>query len=317
MVWMYKNKKEGFTFVELIVVMTILTILGTLAFNNLFAFRKNGRDAVRVTDLSSLGKSLDFFKANTWFYPLPNSNIDITYTGWLAWSQWIISDAVIQNFAHIDKKPVDPLTQKEYTYSVMNIRTEYSLWGIMESSQLIADSEATSQNKDIWNAPYALVMWNYNWKILVVNTWWIDYILALPSIITTDFTFTDVASILQNKTLVYNGYSNVPVSYASTLTWWFDFFSPNTLIFSGNLSELSNLSGQLELANNLKIAYQDTIIAKQKDFQQIGAIDVVDNIDFSANIIKDYIANNVGWLYDASLSAMIYLWWRIFPRYAL
>ncbi|MFA6091242.1 MAG: type II secretion system protein, partial [Candidatus Gracilibacteria bacterium] len=44
------KKYSGFTLVELIVVITILVILGTIAFLNLGGFQSNARDSRRVSD---------------------------------------------------------------------------------------------------------------------------------------------------------------------------------------------------------------------------------------------------------------------------
>ncbi len=49
----------GFTLVELIVVITILVILGTIAFVSLSGFSGSARDSSRVSDLSLIGKGLD------------------------------------------------------------------------------------------------------------------------------------------------------------------------------------------------------------------------------------------------------------------
>jgi hypothetical protein len=40
------------------------------------------------------------------------------------------------------------------------------------------------------------------------------YIIATPSIMTYDYDDTDILSILTNQKLVYNGYENIPASYA-------------------------------------------------------------------------------------------------------
>jgi hypothetical protein len=37
----------------------------------------------------------------------------------------------------LDKVPVDPVTETEYTYSVTNTRKEYQLAGILETKDLV------------------------------------------------------------------------------------------------------------------------------------------------------------------------------------
>ncbi|MDD2917079.1 MAG: type II secretion system protein, partial [Candidatus Gracilibacteria bacterium] len=52
-----KPKKHlGFTLIELIVVITILVILGTIAFLNLSGFQSSARDSSRIENLSNLKK---------------------------------------------------------------------------------------------------------------------------------------------------------------------------------------------------------------------------------------------------------------------
>jgi prepilin-type N-terminal cleavage/methylation domain-containing protein len=51
----------GFTLVELIVTITILVILGTIAFVSLGGYAGSARDGSRVSDLSLIAKGLDLF----------------------------------------------------------------------------------------------------------------------------------------------------------------------------------------------------------------------------------------------------------------
>ncbi|MDD3145171.1 MAG: two-component regulator propeller domain-containing protein [Candidatus Gracilibacteria bacterium] len=53
-----KNKKQAFTLVELIVVITILAILGTIAFINLQGYSGSARDSKRESDISNILKKV-------------------------------------------------------------------------------------------------------------------------------------------------------------------------------------------------------------------------------------------------------------------
>lgn len=52
-------KTRAFTLVELIVVITILVILGTIGFMQLSGFQGSARDSSRVSDITNISKGLD------------------------------------------------------------------------------------------------------------------------------------------------------------------------------------------------------------------------------------------------------------------
>jgi prepilin-type N-terminal cleavage/methylation domain-containing protein len=72
---------KGFTLVELIVVITILVILGTIGFVSIQGFSTNARDSVRVSDIGSIMKSIELSNIKTGSYPPPDSSFAVTYSG--------------------------------------------------------------------------------------------------------------------------------------------------------------------------------------------------------------------------------------------
>ena len=124
--------KKGFTLVELIVVITILAILWTIAFISLQWYSRDARDSVRIQDIANIKKSLEIFVTESWLYPNPSDSVDITYSWWIVWSQWTVWDSVVENLWKLNKKPVDPVLATEYSYSRTNNKTEYELSGILE-----------------------------------------------------------------------------------------------------------------------------------------------------------------------------------------
>ena len=83
-----KNQKKAFTLVELIVVITILAILWTIAFLSLQWYSRDARNSKRTAELEMIEKSLALFYTNKWFYPDSNNPTNITYSWTTAWSQW-------------------------------------------------------------------------------------------------------------------------------------------------------------------------------------------------------------------------------------
>jgi prepilin-type N-terminal cleavage/methylation domain-containing protein len=60
-----KLQKQAFTLVELIVVITILAILGTIAFISMQSYSKTARDSVRVADIKNIETSLELFSLDS------------------------------------------------------------------------------------------------------------------------------------------------------------------------------------------------------------------------------------------------------------
>jgi hypothetical protein len=67
------------------------------------------------------------------------------------------------------------------------------------------------------------------------------YIVASPSIIAYDLSNPDILSLLAQKKLVYNGFSNIPSSYKDsslTMSGGFDFTITSPLLYEGNRKDL-------------------------------------------------------------------------------
>ena len=270
-----KKKKTWFTLVELIVVITIIAILWTIAFISFQNYTKNARDGVRISDINSLKKNLELFITEKWFYPAPDNGTNITYIWATAWTQWTVWDNVMTNLARISNKPTDPLTGNEYTYSLANNKVEYQLWAMLEwgwnltYSPILNQTNAASEKKAT-----ALITWTYNEKILKVSTGWTDYLLAVPSIINATLHDPDLPSIIANQELVYNNYSNLPSSYEDkwyTMTGWFDFVPWwDIVVYSGSMETLwSSWTIQQQFIENLQSVYIDTIVSSTPIIQEI------------------------------------------------
>ncbi len=296
---MKKTHKKAFTLVELIVVITILAILWTIAFISFKWYSSNARDGVRIADLNSIKKNLELFITEKWFYPTPDNGVPITYLWWLARTQWTVWNNVITNLVRLNKKPTDPLTNSEYTYSITNAKIEYQLSSIIEwwlsydiplTNQIYAATSKTATAK---------VVWTYNEKLLKVSTGWIDYILAVPSIINADLTDSNLQSIINNRKLVYNNYQNLPDSYKNlwyTMTGWFEFAPPSNIIevYTWSLVTLTS-SGiiQQQFITKLQTVYNTTIIQSEPTIKDILFATTPEEQQI---LVWNYIDNHVWWL---------------------
>ncbi len=287
-----KKKHKWFTLVELIVVITILAILWTIAFISFQSYNRSARDWVRLSDLNNIEKSLWLFIIEKWRYPEPDLWVNVTYSWWLAWTQWTVWDKMMTNLVNINKKPVDPLTGNEYTYSVTSLKNEYQVWAIQEiwllwSLPITKTYAATLPTKKA----FAIVKWTYNEVLLKVNTGSTDYILAVPSIINSDINDLDLLSIITKKLLVHNNFQNLPYSYNwlwYTMTGWFNYVPAWNIIqvFSWSLSTLNWDTGlKKEMIDSLKQSYNWTIIWWDSVYTDVIKLDTsdLDKVELLAN----------------------------------
>ncbi len=130
-----KRKFLWFTLVELIVVITILVILGTIAFLNLWGFSGSARDSARISNLANLQKGLNVYQVRTWTYPMPESSVAITASWTPIGYQWFAKD-IVWGIAKISKGwTVDPSDTSIYTtYAVNSTLTKMQAMVFLEDS---------------------------------------------------------------------------------------------------------------------------------------------------------------------------------------
>jgi prepilin-type N-terminal cleavage/methylation domain-containing protein len=272
---MKKNQlKKAFTLVELIVVIVILAILWTVAYIYIINYNTNARDTVRITDIKSIRKTLDVYFYKEWNYPDPTDWVDVTYSWATAWTQWVFWVETRKKTWMISTIPLDPLTGNPYAYSVTNQKVEYQLWAALE----LKESQKNDLEWMLINKVYAsedtlatYIIWNYNWKIVKVSTWWLDYIITTPTIIASDLSNTDILQILDNKRLSYSNFSNLPHSYSwvtSNNDNIFDFSWWNNIVFKGSFQELySSKKAKMELYERIAKRYNDSFLEWKGEYK--------------------------------------------------
>ena len=124
---MWKTKhNSGFTLIELIVVITILAILWTIAFIALQWYSKSARDSARISDMWRIKTALELFSIESGKYPDTTNWIMVTYSWWAidAWEQWFFWETTFRVVDKLDKIPDDPTTDSQYIYSVTGNKKE-------------------------------------------------------------------------------------------------------------------------------------------------------------------------------------------------
>ncbi|MFA5917899.1 MAG: prepilin-type N-terminal cleavage/methylation domain-containing protein [Candidatus Gracilibacteria bacterium] len=295
---MKKLYRQAFTLVELIVVITILAILGTIAFISFQNYSKSARDGARMADINNIEKSLGIFITEKGFYPIPDYGSHITYSGALARTQGTVGDNVTTNLKNLSKKPVDPLTGDEYTYSVANNNVEYQVATILEGGSMVYNLPLITNQANAATTKTATsrVKGTYNEKILKVNTGGLDYVLAVPSIINSNINHVDFEDIITNKELVYNNYSNIPDSYKNsgyTMTGGFDYNPSSIIVYTGS-TYMTGDTEKLEFIDNLKKVYNGTILQGEGGYSEIINTDTATNPTGAVALVDTYITNHIG-----------------------
>ena len=122
---------EGFTIVELIIVVTILAILWTIGFVSYSSYLTWVRDTNRVSSLAAISEWLSFY-STTNRLPLPTDAVNITSDGsniigyqWYAWSSILES-------INYSKSWLDPKDKTPYTYYLTANKKQHQLMAFLE-----------------------------------------------------------------------------------------------------------------------------------------------------------------------------------------
>lgn len=172
-----KKWLNGFTLVELIVVIIILAILWTISFLSFQWYSKDARDSVRLSDIKNIETWLEVFSLRAWIYPEPDNSTSYSWWNNIIFKQWVFWDNATR-VININKNPIDPKTKSKYTYSVSRGWNYYQIWADSENSQssIINTSYASNSNS-------AIVRWNYSFDPSLPS------LIVVPSSITSSWIF--------------------------------------------------------------------------------------------------------------------------------
>lgn len=225
----------AFTLVELIVVITILAILGTLGFISLRGYSKDARNSNRITDMKTLSRWLDLYYQKHENYPIPDELNTLTYSWWIAWYQWVFGSGVFSKVQRVSDIPVDPITGNRYSYATIANSKKYQLAGAFESGLF-------SGNIPLLSETYAFTsdelkghtFGNFIAPDILVRHSTSCSIFTSPSIILSDFPSGNILLENENYNYSYIGSAHIPASYSGSVPVWipvngFQF----TKVFSG------------------------------------------------------------------------------------
>lgn len=145
------NKLKWFTLVELIVVITILVILGTIGFISIQGYTDDAKDASKITDLSQVNTAINIAIAGEKWFSLSWLK-PITYKGYPQDVTVYVWELSGNNIPGLNNPPLDPFTKKPY---IIGIYTWNNGW-IAKYAQV----GTVLENKK-WDVPLTLIEKTY------------------------------------------------------------------------------------------------------------------------------------------------------------
>jgi len=294
--------KKAFTLVELIVVITILAILGTISFITYSWHTTNVRDSARISDLWNIHKVISVYEVINWTYPPVTDWVEIYHDWDILFTQWVFwKDTISKMWWIINQAPVDIITWRPYSYSLSWNRINFQVWWYIEWDQLSRSIVPTANaSTEFWKA---ILQWNYNWQFISIINWENVKIVASPSITLNDLSDNDFSNIVLENKFVYDLFFNLPATYSDTrynLSASSNSNFINTsdyLLFSWTIDELNSEENQLLFLERLQNSYINTDIQNKFLVSRIFEFDLNSNRDeslkYSKWILNNFVSNKI------------------------
>lgn len=121
------SRRNGFTLLELMIVIVILGVLAALISGNFITSLKKGRDARRKADLEQIQKAVEMYYEDNKVYP---GITDVSFGGQLCHPDGCATKIYMQ------KVPNDPIGGRSYAY-VSSTNQSYGLYTCLENTEQI------------------------------------------------------------------------------------------------------------------------------------------------------------------------------------
>jgi len=167
--------KKGFTFIEMIIAISIVVLLAVVWNSSLSTYKQKSNNSKVITDLNTINNSLVSYSTEKWDLPMPGGNNnffkeDTSYAhSWTStgtyWVHWFITDNIIPK-KYINYLPLDPITNQYYAYGKTKTGSQFEVaWVILKDSNPISLVQ-WNYTAEVW--PYNLIR-EYNWPDFVYD----------------------------------------------------------------------------------------------------------------------------------------------------
>ena len=260
-------------------------------------YSQSARDSVRVSEVWDMETALELFFINSWVYPTPNDYQLITYDSDTLRYQWFFWDDVVSNLSKtLTDTPTDPLTNKEYIYSISNKKKEFEILTLLESDivslQYLSKTNAATINVT------PKIDWNYNWVMIKTQ----NYIVPVPSIINSEVNW---ATLILNSTniasQIVNWWENIPNHWNINFNTWALTWL-NLAVYTWSIKKTTTNSWKLDVYNQIVSTYSwssltnnwiiSSILGKTTDEEKIA---LINTIILNDSTIAINLSSNSSW----------------------
>lgn len=215
-----KTHKKWFTFIELMIAITIITFLSVLWFVSYKSHISSSRDATRKSELSDIYSLLDLQKTKS-LLPIPDKRIDL-YSSWIIiWYQWYLSKEII-NKLWFKWSWKDPLDNIFYTYFLSKDLRNPWLMGFLENSpEDVSIHYLNTANAVDYSIRYPIIFWKKLWILVNENNIPIQEDPVIQSAWNIELwtLSNNYLAYFDNNTSISNSWYSMKVLYWTTTTW--------------------------------------------------------------------------------------------------
>ncbi len=128
------NRKQGFTLIEILIVVAIIAVLASAVLIGLGPVQRQGRDARRISDLRQVQTALELYYSKCGYYPgaAQSASPCSGFQQITAWSD--ITNALVGSSIGVTQIPNDPTAGKSYFYGTSSNGNTYVLGATLEDS---------------------------------------------------------------------------------------------------------------------------------------------------------------------------------------
>jgi len=235
-------KKQGFTLVELIIVIAIIAVLAVAAFMMLTKWLGKSRDSRKVADIETISKSLMIWMNDldnsTGLVPHPDNEWLTQWDGVTFFTQWVFGSGVVSELDNMQKAPLNPSTNGYYTYSRTENGKKYQIATELEDG---SQTTALVESVAAW-VRINKVRWNFTPGIYLFETWANYIAFYLPAIVTAAGMEGVSVNLAVDQSFVMDGQTKNLVESLGTVTQYRDMSAevttPLAVLWSGPAADI-------------------------------------------------------------------------------